>query len=334
MQQVKSASRFRALRQAINRSHTLVIQTHDFPDHDAVATAFALQQLLSKFSHDATICYGGEMQSPSLQRTVHALNIDIRHIFNVTITAETQIIVVDGCRENHNFTLTPGNMIAIIDHHENSLPHSDQYLLSDIRLYGSCSTILAEYYLGMDIPPSPRVATALMMGIMMDTAHLTRGVQSVDFEAVQFLFPISDWDEGARLLRNSLTLGDLDLFRTALSNCVVRDFFCFIKIGYSVKPDVAGLLGDFFLTISEINFVVVLSTHSDGHHLSVRSEQRDAPANIILREVLRDIGKGGGHTYMAAGLIEIDKGKNISELYRDFVRALHIPLAENELVPL
>ena len=235
MQEVKSATRFRELRQAINRSHPLIIQTHDFPDYDAIATAFALQQLLLKFALDATICYGGSMQSTSVLRTVNRLDIEIRHIYNTTITADTQIILVDCCRENLNVAESPGRVIAMIDHHENSLPYCDIYPFADVRPYGACSTILTEYYLGMNIPPAPRTATALMIGIMMDTANLTRGVSGPDFSAVQFLFSIADWDEGARLLRNSLTLGDLDLFYTGLRSRIINEFFCFVPINFAIQ---------------------------------------------------------------------------------------------------
>ena len=46
------------------------------------------------------------------------------------------------------------------------------------------------------------MATALLMGIMMDTAYMTRGVAAVDLAAFSGLFFMGDWESAAYILRN------------------------------------------------------------------------------------------------------------------------------------
>ena len=52
------------------RRNKLYIQPHDFPDQDAIASAFALQKLLEHFDYRAGIVYAGELQRQSLSEMV------------------------------------------------------------------------------------------------------------------------------------------------------------------------------------------------------------------------------------------------------------------------
>ena len=46
------------------------IQTHNFPDHDAVASAFALQRLFENFGIIGKIIYEGDLQRDSLAKMI------------------------------------------------------------------------------------------------------------------------------------------------------------------------------------------------------------------------------------------------------------------------
>jgi len=295
---------FKQLKETINRKNALVIQTHDNPDHDAIATAYALQQLLIKFSLPSTICYGGSIQSAALIGAIEKLKITLHHVYNTTITDNAQIIYVDGCKESNNIAHTKGKGIAIIDHHVASLLFEANYPFADIRAdYGSCSSILAGYYQEAGLPPMPSVATALMMGIMMDTAYLTRAVNTNELKAIQFLYPKADWHNGSKLLRNSLTISDIAIFNEACDNNSIDNNFCFIRLRREATPDTIGLLADFFLNIREIDFVVVIHPQGEYYKISVRSESDELSAHEILQSVIHGIGSGGGHAHMAGGVV-------------------------------
>ena len=305
---VKRFTKFKQLRACIDRSHPLVIQTHDYPDHDAIGASYALQQLFAKFSHPATLCYGGIIQSSALQSAIQELKIDIQHISETNIDTHTQLIMVDGAIDNGNMQPSAGRAIAVIDHHASTQVFASRYRFNDIRSsYGSCSTIVLEYFEEAGIAISPVVATFLMMGIMMDTAHLTRGVHHADTRAIARLYPLADWHTGSRLLRNSLSLSDSSLFQEAIANRIIKKSVCFVALHHDASPDVIGLIADFFLGFQEIHFVVVICCYGARFKLSVRSEDENLPADKIMTMLLQGIGEGGGHVHMAGGVISADQ---------------------------
>ena len=60
----------------IKREH-VYIQTHNFPDPDAIASAFGLQELLKYRGIDATICYKGKIERYSTEKMCQLFSIEI-----------------------------------------------------------------------------------------------------------------------------------------------------------------------------------------------------------------------------------------------------------------
>ncbi len=305
----------------IDPRRALLIQAHDFPDHDAVACAYALGLLLSSRGIENRLCYGGTIQSNSLDQTIRLLEIPINALSDLTVPDNTQLVVVDGFVGNKNMTGLALDVIGVIDHHEPPDAPSTPYF--DIRPeYGSCSTIVYQYYKASGVELAPNTATMLLMGIMMDTAFMTRGVAPVDLEAFSDLFFQGDWETGSRLLKNSLSLSDLSVFREAINSCVVADDFCFVPVQKECSPEVMALVADFFLGLREIHFVVVLEPDRDAYRLSVRSEDNARPADVVIRRALSGIGSGGGHVHMGGGSIPRDLFPGEQSLRNRFLRAM------------
>lgn len=299
----------------------LLIQAHDFPDHDAVACAYALGLLLHSRGIENQLCYGGTIQSNSLDQTIKLLEIPITALSDLTISKDSQLIVVDGFVGSKIMTGLDVDVVGVIDHHEP--PEASTAPYSDIRPeYGSCSTIVYEYYKGAGAELTRNTATMLLMGIMMDTAFMTRGVAPVDLEAFSDLFFQGDWETGSRLLRNSLSLNDISVFREAINSCVVADDFCFVPVEKECTPEVMALVADFFLGLREIHFVVVLEPDRDAYRLSVRSEDNARPADVVIRRALAGIGSGGGHVHMGGGSIPRDLFPGEQGLRNRFLRAM------------
>ena len=307
----------------------VVVQAHDFPDHDAVGTAFALAQLLKRHELNVRLTYGGLIQSDSLRDAIKALGIDIRPISELELSDDIQLIVVDGFSGNSNMTGTDGSVIAVIDHHPPPWEANCSY--ADIRAsYGACSTILYEYYRDAGEPMEPAVATALLMGLMMDTAFMTRGVAEVDIDAFNVLFRYGDWESAARLLKNSLSLSDLAAFRQAIDVCVIARFFSFISLQGEYGAEVMALVADFFLNLREVHFVVVAGGDRDEYRISARSEDHDYPCDVVIQSALRGIGSGGGHIHMGGGSIPRDLYPGDEGLRKRFIAALGFDKDEEE----
>lgn len=305
----------------IDPERRLVIQAHDFPDHDAVASAFALGFLLKRRGFESELCYGGTIQSESLTEAIKLLQIPIDSSRNAGLDDDVQLILVDGFAGNRNMSGLPGTVVGLIDHH--TPPEEPDCPYFDIRPdYGSCSTIIFEYYKSADAPLKKNIATMLLMGLMMDTAFMTRGVAPVDLEAFSTLFFQGDWETGSRLLKNSLSLTDLGLFREAINACEVADDFAFVPLQQECSAEAMALIADFFLGLREIHFVVVVEPDRDEYRLSVRSEDGIRPSDVIIRRALNGIGAGGGHVHMGGGSIPRDLFPGEQGLRKRFLKAL------------
>ncbi len=281
------------------------IQTHNFPDPDAISSAFGLQRLLGHFGVESTLCYEGRID---LLNTMKMLKL-----FNITIYSDDQlkdlmtdkdvIICVDSQKNGGNIKDLIGKEVACIDHHPTFVPVEYQY--EDIRIAGACASLIASYYQELGIVPDVDVATALSYGIRMDTQHLTRGVTPLDIDMFAYLYPLSDQEELGQLERNHLELKDLRAFGSAIDSIEVHGNIAFATVPFACPDALVAILSDFILSVEEITIAVVQCYRKDEIKFSVRSENPEIHAGYLTRGALDGVGNGGGHKGMAGGTIKI-----------------------------
>ncbi len=310
-----------ALLERIRDDARLYIQTHNFPDHDAVGAAFGLQALLRARGVDSELIYEGDIQRSSLRRMIATLGIRIAPAESFPLTASDPIVVVDGCKGNKNVTDLIGDEVMVIDHHQVACP--EDVPIADIRPdVGSCCTIVYSYFGALGVPFSQEVATALMVGINMDTALLTRGVSELDLEAYSRLYGKADMLTVNGILRNQVQTRDLAFFRTALERVAIEDTFAFCYFPDGCNQNLLGILGDFFLSLIEVDFVALCARNGDKVNFSLRSEVERWNAAAIIGEVLAGRGFGGGHIDRAGGMIKDLALFDEEEIQRAFRGAL------------
>ena len=285
---------------------TVYIQTHNFPDHDAVASAYGLKYL---FEHNGITCkliYEGTIQRASLRALIEEMNIPIKPANAHPLTQEDKIIIVDGCKGNKNVTDLIGDEVAVIDHHNiepGGVPDDVKY--SDIRSHlGACSTLIYSYFQDLDLEIPRGISTALLTGLLVDTALLTRGVSQEDVIAYSNLYRTSDIVFVNSILRNNIQQKDLHFYKKALDKVRIRERFAFCYFENGCNQNLLGIIGDFFLSLNEVDFVLLCAKNPNVINFSVRSEVKKWNAAIIIQELLRDIGFGGGHSDMAGGVIK------------------------------
>lgn len=289
----------------------IYIQCHNFPDHDAIASAFGLQVILKQFNIDAHIIYKGEIQRESLKKMIEILDIEANNYLKYSITEKDKIIVVDGCMGNSNVGELEGEEIAVIDHHLVNEPENVRYV--DIRPnYGACSTIVYTYFKRLNIDIPQRAATALMIGLSMDTALLTRRVSQFDVESYPYLYVNANVSVVNNVLRNYIQTKDLKFYKFLLDNIIIKDGFAFCYFNDGCNQNLLGILGDFLLSLEEVEFSVLCAKNKDVINFSIRNESKRLNASTVLQTVLEDIGFGGGHNDMAGGVI-----KDISKFDKD-----------------
>ena len=279
------------------------IQPHNFPDHDAVASAYGFQVLLEHFGVKSHIVYEKEIQRDSLKKVISDLSIPIHHISEYDMQPHHKIILVDGCKGNANVTDLIGNEVGVIDHHQVNDPEDVEYCHIDPDC-GACATMIATYFLELGVEIPKNVATAFMIGINMDTASLTRGVSLNDLKIFYHCFSLCDMDYVASIVRNDILIEDLKQFKFIINHLEYdqRLAFCYMPNGCS--QNLLGILADFVLSLHEIEFVVLCAKNDNRIYFSVRSEKPEWDAADIIRKSLERIGFGGGHADMAGGVIQ------------------------------
>jgi nanoRNase/pAp phosphatase (c-di-AMP/oligoRNAs hydrolase) len=290
---------FAALAARLDRGRPVAVQTHDYPDIDAVASAWALAALLRLRGHTVACVHRGLVRSRSLGRLLAELGIAIS---GEAPGPGCQLVVVDGSPANGNVTLFPGELVGVVDHHCPSAAPLAPFV--DIRPeLASCSSIVSGYWdeAGEALPRD--LATALLAGIQSDTDFLSRRASAEDFEAYATLFRAGDWELSSRIVRTVLDLRELGLVVRALDSAVVRDGLLYALLPGPCGQEALAVLAEFVLRAEELRAAVVAERDEGGAHISVRSKSPGISAFGLVRAALEGIGTGGGHSHSAGGIV-------------------------------
>lgn len=185
-------TKFEELLKNIHHKHVF-IQTHNFPDPDAIASAYGLSMLLKSCNIDSTLCYSGRIDRHSTARMIELAGIEIYNINDLpSVTDDDEVILVDSQKGNSNIINMTGEEIICIDHHPTgarTAAPDKEYRFYDIRPEaGACASIIASYFYENNIPMDDNTATVLCFGIRMDTKGLSRGVSDFDMDMFYRVF--------------------------------------------------------------------------------------------------------------------------------------------------
>lgn len=313
--------------EAINNDR-VYIQTHNFPDPDAIASAYGLQQLLKSQGVASTICYEGKIERYNTNHIMQQLEIEMVNVAELEneIRQSDEILLVDAQKFNANVQDVAGDEIICIDHHP--IVNRTEYRFSDIRPeMGACATIIASYFFENEIPMDEKTATVLTFGIRSDTDKLSRGVNELDLEMLYRMFSMSDRNLIYHLENAELLLSDLHAYSKAIDSIKLYGGLSFANAGRNCPEALVSCVSDFMLNMVEINFSVVYSRKPDGYKFSVRSEG-EADAGKIVAQALKGIGSGGGHDIMAGGFAPFqgteEEGKAfIQRIEKRFLDCIH-----------
>lgn len=299
------------------KGHKVYIQTHNFPDPDALASAYGLQKFLEAFDIPSTICYDGKIEKISTKRIFSTFSVTAYQKDELTsMTEEDYIVMVDGQKQNSNFTDLIGDEVACIDHHPTYIPCDYQY--TDIRITGACSSIVAQYFQEADVPLDENTATLLLYGLKMDTSSFERGVTDLDIDMFKYLHKFSNHSILSSMYNNVMEFDDLKAYGAAIENMQVFDNFGFAYIPFDCNDALIAMISDFILALDVVEVSVVYADRDNGLKFSVRSEIPEIHAGSLISKALEGYGSGGGHATMSGGVIPAE---NIGKLgrYRDLL---------------
>lgn len=301
------------------KGHKTYIQTHNFPDPDAIASAYGLQYFLRQFGIDAILCYDGSIDKLSTKRMLTVFSMEILHADLLADMQESDYIVtVDGQKYNTNFTDLPGDEVACVDHHPQVRDCGYHY--KDIRMAGACSSIVVSYYREMGIAIPPLVASALAYGIKMDTADFTRGATAFDAEMFACAFETADVEKLQEMYKNVMEFKDLRAYAAAIDNIKIYDRTGFACIPFDCPDALIAIISDFILALDVVDVSIVYSVRKDGLKFSVRSEVETVDAGKLVAAALSGYGSGGGHKAMAGGFVPNKSLDQIGQQYEFYIK--------------
>ena len=305
------------------KNQTVFIQTHNFPDPDALASAFGLQKFLKYFGVESTLCYYGRIDKLSTKRMLTTFAIEIFSKDELSDMRDDDYIVnVDSQKHNANVMDFIGREVACIDHHPTFIEAS--YLYKDVRIVGACASLIAEYYYKYDVPIDPNTAAALCYGIKMDTADFTRGVTDLDVSMFAYLYKQADKDKFSSMFSNTMELNDLKAYGAAIESIQIFNHIGFSYIPFECPDALVAMISDFILSLNVVDVSVVYAIRDNGLKFSVRSEVKEINAGKITFEALKDIGSGGGHHEMAGGSIDMDNMHKLGQHMHSRIQQLFL----------
>ena len=291
----------------------IVIQCHDAPDADAIASAYAIYTYLEANKKESKIIYSGkaEITKANLLEMVVALSIPIEHV--TEMPPIKTLVLVDCQYGESNVNKFAAETIFVIDHHTEV---ERRYTFGIVRSQlGSCSTLIWDLMKKsqFDVNKYPDVSTALYYGLFTDTNNLEEIAHPLDKDARDSL----KFDNNiVKMLRNNnLSLSELNIAGLALTQYKVDP-----NLRYAIfkaapcDPNILGFISDLALQVSGIDVCVVYNELNDGYKLSIRSCAREVMAHEFSAYLTGGVGSGGGHISKAGGFINKTK---IDELNTD-----------------
>jgi nanoRNase/pAp phosphatase (c-di-AMP/oligoRNAs hydrolase) len=283
----------------------ILIVTHDNPDPDSLASAYALKHLfLIKTGQEATIAFGGVIGRSENREMVRELEIEAVPIRRVDLDRYSVVCLVDTQpgTGNNSFPLDRPVHI-VIDHHPPRLS-CESCRWVDVRDdYGASATILYEYLAAQDIYLGTKMATILYYALRSETQELGREWDRADRDAYVQLFPLVN---NRILFRITHPKSPPEYFRSfshAIDNArIYKDLLVFNLYDID-NPDMVAEMADFLLRMEGIEIVLGMGRYNEVEILSLRTTSHNLDAGETMKKVVAGMGSAGGHLMTAGGQV-------------------------------
>jgi len=304
------------------KNRRLLIQTHDVPDPDALASAEAFRVIAKEFGIKARIIVNGFPNRRENRALLRECKIKIRPLESVKIQKPSRYawIFIDCLPGGGNVTLhknAPGDVFMAIDHHvkaevSSKLKKKGIYITDPNT--GATATILCSILLNLDIPFPPRLASALSYAIITDTMDFSRGTTRADLDCFSGLFPKTNQKIISRLRNASKQRQYFNMVHKSLVNANFYRQISWVFIGAVESGEIVAEMADFILSCERITWSLALGYNSDRLYLSLRSTNEKANCGKIIHKLAwKQKGAVGGHNRFAGGFIELDSSADAKE---------------------
>jgi nanoRNase/pAp phosphatase (c-di-AMP/oligoRNAs hydrolase) len=309
--------------------HLVILQ--DFPDPDALSSAWAYKLIAERFEIQSDIVYGGTLSHQENIALVKLTGLPVQR-WTCQVAKSKDWSVYKGCVLIDNQGTTSQLLAAartanlpilvVIDHHSTQDDLQAEFL--DIRPNTrATATILTQYLqaglLTLDNSTSEHVkcATALMHGLRADTNAL-RQAQEEDFLAAAFLSRFYDAQTLNTVLQSTRSKQVMDVIERALKNRTIQNNVSIAGVGFLRYDDRDAIpqAADFLVTEDNIHTAVVYGiAHDEDEERelvvgSLRTTKLTLDPDEFIKEAFGQDAQGryfGGGRSLAGGF-EIPMG--------------------------
>ena len=326
-------SKIAELRQTLerHRSERQLIVIQDFPDPDALSSAWAYQLIAQQYNIQCEIVYAGTLSHQENIALVKLTNLPAKR-WGIQNLKERDLSVYQGCVLIDNQGTTSQLMpfvrqagipiTVVIDHHSAQEDLKPEF--ADLRPQTRATATIVTQYLQSGLlkldnnnKDHVKCATALMHGLRSDTNRLMQA-QEEDFLAAGYLSRFYDSQLLNAVLQTARSRRVMDVIERSLKNRKVHNNFSIAGVGYLRYDDRDAIpqAADFLVTEENVHTAVVYGiVHDEDEELevvigSLRTSKLTLDPDEFIKEAFgQDInGRYFGGGRMMAGGFEIPMG--------------------------
>lgn len=287
----------------------IVIQCHDNPDADALASGYGLYLYFKDQGKNIRFIYRGNnrIKKSNLMIMVDELQIPVEYA--PSFDEEVELLLTVDCQYGQrNVTMTRAQTIAVIDHHQKTVELPE---LSEVRSsVGSASTIVWDMLMDEGYEIDMKLSTALYYGLYCDTNKFSEVSHPLDRDMMDEL--VVNRSLIVKMRNSNMSLDELKITGKAILG---YEFFAEKKYliieSEPCDPNILGVMSDFSLETEGVDVCLAYYVGKDEIKFSVRSCAKEVHANELAFFLAEGVGGGGGHIYKAGGTMrpELVAGK-------------------------
>src|SRR6185295_7650821 len=308
---MSKAAEMAALLEKHRGEHNAIVM-QDYPDPDAISSAWAHKLIAAKFGVDCDIIYEGRISHQENLALVQLTEVEmVRYSDGYHLDQYQGTVFVDNqgttAALTDRFTAVGVMPLVIVDHHEKQ--DRIQAEFTDIRQIGATATIYTEYIreglleLKKSEPHHVKLATALIHGIRSETLGLIRA-RAAELEAASFLSRFADFSLLEDILSAKRSKQVMDVIRLALENREIRESYSISGVGFlrSEDRDSIPQAADFLLTEENVHPAIVYGIILKGDREMVVGSMRTNKVTLNPDEFLKEaLGSAETGRYYGGG---------------------------------
>jgi nanoRNase/pAp phosphatase (c-di-AMP/oligoRNAs hydrolase) len=308
-----------------HRGERQLIVIQDFPDPDALSSAWAYQSIAEQYQIKCEIVYAGTLSHQENIALVKLTGLPAKR-WNLQAFQDVDLSVYQGCvlvdSQGTNSQLMPiverANIpiVVAIDHHSKQKDIHAEFV--DLRPQTrATATILTQYIqsgllkFNSNNNKHVKCATALMHGLRSDTNRLMQA-QEEDFLAAAYLSRFYDSQLLNAVLQSARSRRVMEVIERSLKNRTTVNNFSIAGVGYLRYDDRDAIpqAADFLVTEEDIHTALVYGiVHNQDEDIelvigSLRTNKLTLDPDEFIKEAFGKDSQGrffGGGRYMAGG---------------------------------